>query len=289
MPTETVYGLAADATNPFAVQAIFSLKGRPGTNPLIAHVASAEVARRYVSAWPEAAERLARRFWPGPLTLVLPKTDAIVPGVTAGLPTVAIRVPAHEIALDLLMAFDGPLAAPSANRSTHVSPTMAQHVRDEFGDAIELVLDGGACAVGIESTVLDLASPMPRILRPGGVTREMIEREIGPVEAGRVVTDTHTAATSPGQHAKHYSPRTPTFWFTPSQRASLDLSDAAIVELTLHAGTYAKNLYRRLRLLDTQQLRAIYVELPPDRPEWAAVRDRVLRAARPIDEQADRG
>src|SRR5947207_9629696 len=168
-PTETVYGLGADATNAEAVAKIFAAKGRPATNPLIVHVADVDTARRFAASWPLAASHLAEQFWPGPLTLVLPRSPAIVPAVSAGLRTVGLRVPNHPLALQLLQQFGGPVAAPSANRSNRVSPTTAQHVRDELGDAVDLVLDGGPCAVGIESTVLDLTGDRPAILRPGGV------------------------------------------------------------------------------------------------------------------------
>lgn len=302
--TETVYGLGADATNAAAVARIFAAKGRPNTNPLIVHVHSVEVAKRYVSHWPDFAQCLAERFWPGPLTIVLPKNQSVTPSkrppprpsprvprqgecsivdlVTAGLSTVGIRIPNHPVAVELLRAFDGAVAAPSANKSNHVSPTTAQHVRDELGDAVDLILDGGPCAVGIESTVLDLSSSSPRILRPGGVTREEIEEVIGAVEAGTVVSKLTTPARSPGQQETHYAPRTPAFRYELAQRARIDLSDAAIIELTLDPATYARNFYARLRLLDTQQLRAIYIELPPDRPAWVAVRDRIIRATKPI-------
>jgi L-threonylcarbamoyladenylate synthase len=180
-PTETVYGLGADATNADAVTKIFAAKGRPSTNPLIVHVADAAVARRYATAWPPAAAQLADRFWPGPLTLVLPKAPDIVPAVTAGLNTVGLRVPDHPVALQLLREFGGAVAAPSANRSNRVSPTTADHVREELGDAVDLVLDGGPCRVGIESTVLDLTTERPTILRPGGLSREQIEAVVGPV------------------------------------------------------------------------------------------------------------
>src|SRR4051812_1359954 len=166
-PTETVYGLGADATNADAVAKIFAAKGRPSTNPLIVHVADAATARRYATDWPVAASRLAERFWPGPLTLVLPKAMSIVSAVTAGLGTVGLRVPNHPLALQLLQDFSGPVAAPSANRSNRVSPTTAQHVRDELGDSVDVILDGGPCAVGIESTVIDLTTaPRPTLLRP---------------------------------------------------------------------------------------------------------------------------
>src|SRR5688500_47215 len=178
-PTETVYGLGADATNAAAIRRVFQVKGRPATNPLIVHVADESVARRYAREWPTAASKLAAEFWPGPLTLVLSKQPSIVLEVTAGLDTVGLRAPDHPLALELLRAFDGPVAGPSANRSSHVSPTTARHVRDEFpDDEIDLILDGGPCKVGIESTVLDLTSDPPRILRPGAVTREQIEAVI---------------------------------------------------------------------------------------------------------------
>jgi len=281
-PTETVYGLGADATNALAVRRIFEAKGRPSTNPLICHVADEAIARRYAKDWPLAASRIVERYWPGPITLVLPKADAIVDEVTAGKQTVGLRVPNHPLTLELLRAFDGPLAGPSANRSTHVSPTLARHVRDELGDAVDLILDGGPCAVGIESTVLDLSMDVPTILRPGGISRVQIEEVLGPVRVLNMVTEVTTPAQSPGQHAIHYAPTTPAFRFHPRDRANLDTTDAAIVELTLDPQTYARNLYARLRLLDTQELRAIYVEMPPDLPEWAAVRDRITRATKPL-------
>src|SRR5262249_28610980 len=161
-------GLGADATNATAVSRIFAVKGRPSTNPLICHVANAEVARRYARVWPLAASRITERFWPGPLTVVLPKDDQIVQEATAGRGTVGLRAPNHPLALKLLRDFGKPLAGPSANKSTHVSPTTAQHVRGELGDEVDLILDGGPCDVGIESTVLDLSSDAAKILRPGG-------------------------------------------------------------------------------------------------------------------------
>src|SRR5215213_843812 len=163
-PTETVYGLGADATNADAVARIFAAKGRPSTNPLIVHVADIETAKRYAAAWTDAAQTLAAVWWPGPLTLVVPKRPQIVDAATAGRATVALRVPDHPVALEMLRAFEGPVAAPSANKSNHVSPTTADHVREELGDAVEVVLDGGPCRVGIESTVVDLTGPRPVIL-----------------------------------------------------------------------------------------------------------------------------
>jgi L-threonylcarbamoyladenylate synthase len=282
-PTETVYGLGADATNARAVKRIFEVKGRPSTNPLIVHVADERVARRFVRRWPPSASRLAERFWPGPLTLVLPKHPSIASGVSAGLDTVGLRAPDHPLALELLRRFDGPLAGPSANRSTHVSPTTAQHVRDEFGDALELILDGGPCSVGIESTVLDLTSEPVRILRPGAVTCQQIEAVIGrPVEARTPPVDRLGPARSPGLQERHYAPRTPAFRVEPGEVPSIDLQDAALLDLTPDPESYARNFYGRLRMLDQQQLRAIYIVIPPDRPPWIAIRDRIMRATRPL-------
>jgi L-threonylcarbamoyladenylate synthase len=283
-PTETVYGLGADATNESAVARVFAIKGRPSTNPLICHVADESVARRYAREWPIAATKLVARFWPGPLTLVVQKTGAIVSTVTAGLETVGLRAPDHPLALELLRAFDGPIAGPSANRSSHVSPTTAQHVRDELGDEVDLILDGGPCKVGIESTVLSLVGEVPLILRPGAVTREMIEDVIGArVEEERhAIAEASSPSASPGRFEKHYAPRTPAFRFEPQERGRIDLTDSAIMDMTLDPESYARQFYARLRMLDGQQLRAIYVELPPDTQEWRAVRDRILRATRPL-------
>jgi L-threonylcarbamoyladenylate synthase len=297
-PTETVYGLGADATNASAVRRIFEVKGRPPTNPIIVHVADETVARRYARVWPDAAEKLAREFWPGPLTLVVPKVDSIVADVTAGLDSVGLRAPDHALALELLRAFGGPVAAPSANRSSHVSPTTAQHVSDEFGDQIDLVLDGGPCEVGIESTVLDLASDAPRILRPGAVTREQIERVIGSVvQETDALTEVTTPSRAPGQHARHYAPHTLAFRFHAAQRGAIPEDRVGILLLgtgALHEGErvvtmpadpagYARHFYRILRHLDSRKLEAIFIELPPDLPQWKAVRDRIVRASRPLE------
>jgi L-threonylcarbamoyladenylate synthase len=299
-PTETVYGLGADATNPRAVQRVFEVKGRPSTNPVIVHVASIDIARRYASQWPDSATQLARKFWPGPLTFVLPKSDAIVPSVTAGRDTVGLRAPDHPVTLELLRQFDGPLIGPSANRSSHISPTTAQHVRDELGDSVDLILDGGPCRFGIESTVLDLTSPRPTILRPGAVSREQIEEVIGLLHVRNIVTGMSTPASSPGQHARHYAPITPTYRFEferfePIRAWRESHPDKAVVVLHLspepklrmhliampnEPGEYARQMYASLRHADRQSPAAIWIEMPPDTPEWAAVRDRLTRASR---------
>jgi L-threonylcarbamoyladenylate synthase len=310
--TETVYGLGADATNAQAVGRIFSIKGRPSSNPLIVHVADVSVARRYVADWPESAERLARAIWPGPLTLVLPKGEQIVPEVTAGLATVAIRCPDHLIALELLRQFDGPIAAPSANRSNRISPTTADHVRRELGDKVDLILDGGPCRVGIESTVVDLTSPRPAILRPGAVTQQRLQELLGPVEIRMAVGDDRKPARSPGQQEVHYSPSTPAFRLTDAEMKLLSASFSgppagnaifliirgtelarrlrkwckpeAIIEMPSSAEEYARRLYAALREADDRHADAIWVQLPPNESVWAAVRDRVFRATRPSSE-----
>jgi L-threonylcarbamoyladenylate synthase len=298
-PTETVYGLGADATNIVAVQKIFTAKGRPSTNPLIVHIADAIAAKRYVTTWPEAAEKLATHFWPGPLTLVLPKTENIVPLVTAGRSTVGLRVPNHPMALKLLEQFNGAIAAPSANRANHLSPTEAEHVRRELGDAVNLILDGGRCNIGIESTVLDLSTDRPTILRPGGVTRQQIEKIIGPVEIFSGSVDSAKSAVSPGQHEKHYSPLTPTFrfehdrWSKVVNDSGTDWQNCVLVlhgTLESHSGIktiqmpkgpaeYAATLYSTLRRLDGERYARIIVEMPPDSSAWIAVRDRLKRAS----------
>jgi L-threonylcarbamoyladenylate synthase len=297
--TETVYGLGADATNAKAIAKIFAAKGRPSTNPLIVHIADASVARRYATTWPDVAAKLAEAFWPGPLTLVLPKSAEIVQAVTAGRGTVGLRVPDHPLALALLQAFDGPVAAPSANKSNRISPTTAQHVRDELGAAVDLILDGGPCRVGIESTVLDLSGEQPTILRPGGASRQQIEAITGPVRMMEHAVK-NEAAMSPGQLPVHYAPRTAAWRFETSQRGQIspEIGGAKcgmvvlspqdvvskwehIVALSCKPEVYARHLYEVLRELDAMDLAAIFIEMPPDEPQWAAIRDRITRATVP--------
>jgi L-threonylcarbamoyladenylate synthase len=266
-PTETVYGLGANALDEAAVRRIFEAKGRPLSSPLIVHVASIEMARELAREWPQEADLLGRRFWPGPLTLVVRKNEKVPDLVTAGLPSVGIRIPAHPVARALLEVAGIPIAAPSANRFTQLSPTTAEHVREGLGAAVDLILDGGPCTVGIESTVLSLAGPRPRILRPGMVTRTQIEEVIGPVEVGG-------GAESPGQHAQHYRPRTPVILGSyPSEGRGVRL------EITGNPAAWAERLYATLHNLDRHGYDWIAIDLPPDTPEWAGIRDRLLRAA----------
>jgi L-threonylcarbamoyladenylate synthase len=312
-PTETVYGLGADATRADAVAKIFAAKGRPATNPLIVHVADVEMARRYTTRWTDQAQALAERFWPGPLTLVLPKGEVIANNATAGGPTVGLRAPDHPLALELLRAFGGPVAAPSANRSNAVSPTTAQHVREELGDAVDFVLDGGPCAVGIESTVLDLSRRAPAILRPGGVSREQIEAVVGAVDVNCASVAEETIAASPGQQAVHYAPGSPAYRVPHREvprglealrgrgRVGLISIHNPALRVSVHpeqtlpddpAG-YARELYAAMRRMDAALTdmaqpsgkTVILIEMPPDRPEWSAVRDRLFRATRPLEEE----
>lgn len=286
-PTETVYGLGGNALDAAAVSRIYEAKNRPATSPLIVHVDSIEMAREVAAEWPQAAEQLARVFWPGALTLVLPKRTNIPDRVTAGLPTVGIRVPAHPIALELISAAGVPIAAPSANPFSAVSPTTADHVRAGLGDRVAMVLDGGPTRIGIESTVLSLAGERAVLLRPGMVSQLDIEAVIGPVQVGApAVSGAHA---SPGLHRKHYSPETPVVLMheggeLPSGRgAVLWMKQRRIAEqsiqMTADPATYGAALYATLHELDAQGLDWIAVEAPPQAPEWAAIRDRLERAA----------
>jgi len=306
-PTETVYGLGANALDSEAVARIYTVKRRPATSPLIVHVASIEMAKSLVTNWPEIAKRLASRFWPGPLTLVLgkrlEKQQAIPDVVTAGLPTVGIRMPAHPIALALIQAAGVPLAAPSANRFTELSPTTAEHVRHSLGSDVDFILDGGPCKVGIESTVLSLATPVPLLLRPGGISRTELEAIIGPVAFAQEAPAgaNHPA---PGMHPRHYSPRTPLYLTTngklpdqgreqrqgqkqeQEQRKGLYLQhqhppsrNVAIYQMPPSAADYAAALYEVLHHADAGNYGWIAVDLPPRSPEWEAIQDRLQRAA----------
>ena len=278
-PTETVYGLGANAFDAAAVESIFAVKGRPRQSPLIVHVDSIEMARGLVVHWPEAADRLAHRYWPGPLTLVLPKRASIPDIVTAGLPTVGLRVPSHPLALALIRAAGVPIAAPSANPFSRLSPTTAEHVRQALGDQVDLVLDGGPATVGIESTVLSLAGAEPLLLRPGVIPLPEIETVIGPVRIAGELAGSHP---SPGMHPQHYRPRTPLVLLAAGDAPPAGLGRWLRLgrEMPADAGAYAAALYAALHRLDAEKLDWIAVERPPDTPEWAGVLDRLTRAAR---------
>jgi L-threonylcarbamoyladenylate synthase len=280
-PTETVYGLGANALDEAAVRRIFQAKGRPATSPIIVHVSSPEMARSLASEWPPAADLLAGRHWPGPLTLVVPKQPSIPDAVTAGLPTVGLRMPAHPLALALIEAAGCPIAAPSANRFAQISPTTAEHVRQGLGDRVDLILDGGSTPVGIESTVLAL-SPRPLLLRPGMISREEIEALIGPVDT--LTAGGEGAHPAPGLHARHYSPRTKLILVrdgaVPSSGRGLYLQAGA--NMPADPAGYAAALYAALHRADAAGYDWIAVEEPPGLPSWAGIRDRLIRAAAPL-------
>jgi len=278
-PTETVYGLGANALDPAAVARIFAVKGRPRQSPLIVHVDSIDMARTLVLEWPDGADRLARRYWPGPLTLVLRKRSLIPDIVTASLATVGLRMPSHPLALALIRAAGVPIAAPSANPFTGLSPTTAEHVRQSLGAAVDLVLDGGPATVGIESTVLSLAGEEPLLLRPGVIPLPEIESLIGPV---RIAESAGAGAhASPGMHPRHYRPRTPLVLLAAGDHAPVGRGEWLRLgrEMPAEPAAYAASLYATLHRLDAQGLDWIAVERPPDAPEWAGVLDRLTRAA----------
>ena len=305
-PTETVYGLGANALDAAAVERIFAAKARPATNPLIVHIASpddlaqlADVGAQAEGTWlAMPLQTLIARFWPGPLTLVLTKKPAVPDGVTAGGPTVAVRMPRHPVALALIAAAGVPLAAPSANRSEQLSPTRAEHVARSLGDAIDLILDGGPTDVGLESTVLDLTEWPPRLLRPGMVTVAEIEAVLGialAVAPPAPNSEAAESARSPGQMPRHYAPRTPLrvvpdAWAEAAQAAApvaalahtsppADLPSsvyAAVLPAEPHA--YAARLYETLHNLDALGVSLILVQAVPETDDWLAVRDRLERA-----------
>jgi L-threonylcarbamoyladenylate synthase len=279
-PTETVYGLGANALDAAAVRKIYALKGRPANSPLIVHVAGIEQARELAAEWSEEADQLARKYWPGPLTLVVPKKAVIPDVVTAGLPTVGLRMPRHPVALELLRAAKVPIAAPSANRFTQLSPTTAQHVREAFGEETPFLLDGGPCEVGLESTVIAVTKDGLEVLRPGMAFVEG-------ASAGAAASE--PAHRSPGQHKKHYSPRTRVLLVKhgrlPKEGRGAYLwveqqaEAARVVRMPARVEEYAAELYGKLHELDRAGFDWIAVEWPPDTREWDAVRDRLMRAA----------
>lgn len=304
-PTETVYGLGALALNSQAVERIFAAKGRPPSNPLIVHVPDLQSAERVALEIPEQAKVLADAFWPGPLSLVLASQAHVPLLVRAGLPSVAVRVPAHPVALALLRTVEEPIAAPSANQFMRVSPTRAQHVMDQLGDVIDLVLDAGPCDVGIESTVLDVRSMPPTLLRPGMVTREALERVIGRVDMSGPTHD-DAPRHSPGMLERHYSPRASLYSFSDvtAERAREMLQslraagrrtrvfvrhtslamDAATRLLPSNAAAFATRLYDELNALDADQIDVAFLEEVPNAPEWRAIEDRLTRAGvRPVN------
>lgn len=294
-PTETVYGLGGDAANPAAVARIFAAKGRPESHPLIVHVSGLAAARDWVREMPEAAVRLAEAFWPGPLTLVLPKAASVLPAVTGGQDTVALRAPAHPVARALLAAFGGGIAAPSANRYGRISPTRAADVHEELGKAVALVLDGGDCDVGLESTIAACLGGRVTLLRPGAVSRSQLEDIVG-----TVADPDASAPRAPGRLRSHYAPRTPLELVAePALGAAVSAALASGAKIAVMArrpappaaprlefrrmpadpAAYGRALYATLRALDAAGADRILVESVPAEEPWAAVADRLARAA----------
>lgn len=301
-PTETVYGLGADGLDETAVRRVFDAKGRPAFNPLILHVADLEAARSVVHRWPDVATALATAFWPGPLTLVLPRAEHVPAVVTGGLPHVAVRVPAHPVALALLAAAGRPIVAPSANPSSAVSPTTAEHVDRAMGDRVDLILDAGETRLGIESTVIDLSADRPALLRPGALDAAEIETVTGPL-ARPDDGDRVTRRASPGMLARHYAPRARVHLFDGKDRRRTEEEVRARiadpqeyrigglllapfgaplhypVQMPPDAAAYGRRLYAELHRLDTLGCDFIVIEHVPAGTAWDAVRDRLARAA----------
>lgn len=315
VPTETVYGLAASLKHDSALKRIFDVKRRPADHPLIVHVPDIEVARRYAKSFSSSANKLAEAFWPGPLTLVLPRSELVPACVTGGHDTVGIRVPSHPVTLELLRNLGNAIAAPSANRFTQVSPTRAAHVAVDLGHDVDLILDGGSCEVGVESTVLDLSTEHPTILRPGGISREAIELVLE--QPVRTLGEKGSSTPSPGQHPLHYSPRAKVKIVSAAQTWEVAKNDAAqgkrVRVFTFQKPTFrcrhvetdsqsqlvsdsaperldywlfpselqeiAKQLYSRFRDADRDKVDLLLVELPPTTGLGQAICDRIRRAA----------
>jgi len=305
-PTETVYGLGANAQNPAAVRKIFEAKGRPETHPVIVHLDSPRFLHRWVREVPEVATKLAERFWPGPMTMVFPKAPNVHDIVTGGQDTIAIRVPQHPMAQQLLTAFGGGIAAPSANRYGRLSPTRAEHVRDELGESVKVILDGGECQIGLESTIVAFEGGNVRLLRPGAVTAGQIRQ----VATDLIIGAGLDSPRVPGSATAHYAPNTP---MTIVPAGEIDAHAASASEggrrvavlaqrlpLKAHkyvtwvnAGRrpeqYGHDLYANLRTLDKAGCQRILVQDVPEGERWEAIRDRLLRAASSVSESDDTG
>jgi L-threonylcarbamoyladenylate synthase len=274
-PTETVYGLGAAALDEHAVQRIFAAKERPLTSPLIVHVSHTAMAKNLITDWPPIAARLANRFWPGPLTIILPKRDIVPDLVTAGLPSVGVRIPAHPIAIDLIRRAGIPIAAPSANRFGEISPTTADHVRKSLGGRVDLILDGGPAKVGIESTVVSLTGEVPRVLRPGMITIDKLEEASGVLWAE--LKSTKLSSESPGLRPRHYAPKTPFHVLERGQE--LPEGTGRILDLPDDPATFAKQLYAEMHEADEAGWDWLAIASPPDTVEWSGIRDRLRRAS----------
>ncbi len=293
-PTETVYGLGADAMNDAAVAKIFAAKGRPADHPLIVHIASADELTQWARDIPETAWALAAQFWPGPLTLILKRASGVADAASGGLDTIGLRVPGHPVAQALLRTFGGGIAAPSANQFGRISPTCAEHVLSELEGRIAAVIDGGVCTIGLESTILDLSGPRPQVLRPGAVTADRLAAIIGPLDE----VPSADAPKAPGSLAAHYAPATPLRLLESAlleseatrlaragtvtvlaRRAPLSAVNCRWMRLPEEAAAFGHDLYARLREADAQGGASILIEVLPATPEWEAARDRLQRAA----------
>jgi len=298
-PTETVYGLGADASNASAIRAVFKAKQRPADHPLILHLADTSALKHWANIVPREAWQLAEVFWPGPLTLILPRATHVASELTGGQSSIALRVPSNPIALRLLKAFNGAIAAPSANRFGRLSPTTAAHVHEELGDAVEMILDGGPCAIGIESTIVAFRGAQAVILRPGAVTAEQIEDTLHK----ELVVPIRSSPRVSGTLASHYAPRTPLKVLNEDDMASFLRRESAkrpVAVLSQRGrprGTraalwqvapqspaeYARHLYGLLRRMDDAGCKLIVVESVPELPQWVAIQDRLMRAAGGIE------
>jgi L-threonylcarbamoyladenylate synthase len=303
-PTETVYGLGADAGNPDAVRRIFTAKGRPADHPVIVHLYDTSQLAEWARVVPEGARKLAAAFWPGPLTLILPRVVHVDDVVTGGLDSVGLRVPSHPVARALLTAFGGGIAAPSANRFGRISPTTARHVADDLGDAVTMILDGGACDVGIESTIVAFSGDEPMLLRPGAIGLSDLFRVLGRAPRTRDAS----APRASGTLASHYAPRTPAMLVAANalhaKIAQLGERDEVIavlartvvrpadfvdmwIDAPADVAAYAHDLYANLRALDAANVGAILIEAVPHDDAWLAVLDRLTRATRGEDDDRD--
>ena len=303
-PTETVYGLGADAGNASAVARIFEAKRRPADHPVIVHVIGIDEAAQWASSVPAGARALAARFWPGPLTMILPRATHVLDVVTGGQSSVGLRAPAHPVARALLQTFGSGIAAPSANRFGHVSPTTAEHVLDDLEDSVDLILDGGPCDIGIESTIVAFTNDPPLLLRPGGISFDALAEVLGQAPVAADATAPRASGTLPSHYATHTPAQLVAHDGLRAEISQLEDRDERVAVLALNAApppgfegvwisapreptAYAQLLYANLRTLDRADADAILIEHVPDDPPWTAIRDRLARATAGVDDDRD--